>query len=159
MPTIGAVLTGASTTGVGVLVASTDASTSGNLLQQAGERVAKRGKSENDNNDSAIPYGGYLLTSLTVLAIVKAWDVGTYDPPRSDCAKWLDEVHDVCERYGIPPKQRASCASHRMRADCKEAVHAAGCYNMTWDEFTAWVRQYDGKFYVLMVLASCADNC
>jgi len=30
-----------------------------------------------------------------------------------------------------------------MRADCKEAAHAAECYDMTWDEFAEWVRLYD----------------
>ena len=143
----------------GVVVASTGASTGGDLLQQAGEPATGHGRSENDDNDGVAPRGGYLLTSLAVLAIVKAWDVGMYDPPRTDCAKWLGEVYDVCERYEIPAKQRARCASHRMRADCKEAVHAAGCYNMTWDKFAAWLRRYDGKFYVLMLLyTSRADK-
>jgi hypothetical protein len=163
MPTIGAVLTGATTTGAGLLVASEDTPGSGNLLRQAGERVTKCGKSENDESDnpqqySATPREGYLLTPLAVLAIVKGWDIGTYDPLRTDCAKWLDKVRDVCEQYEIPAKQRASCASHHIRADCKEAVLASGCYNMTWDEFAAWLRQYDGKFYVLMLLSALRQH-
>lgn len=155
MPTVGAVLTGAVTTGAGVLVASTDGqpgtSTNGSLLQEAGERIAKCNKSDDDGNPpqySATAEEEYLLTPLAVLAVVKAWGFGVYNPPKTDCAKWLDKVHEVCEQYQIPVKQQARCASHRMRADCKEAVLAAGCYNMMWDEFAAWLRQYDGKLKV-----------
>lgn len=153
MPTFGAVLTGAATaaTGAGLLVASTDGQpdTSGNLLQRAGERITRLDKSDGDDcgnppQHTATAREEY-LTPLAVSAIVKAWDVGAYDPPRTDCATWLDKVHDICEQYEIPEKQRARCASHHMGPHSQEAVRAAGCYSMTWDEFAAWIRQYDCK--------------
>ena len=157
VPTVGAALTGATTTGAGLLVAATngqpDNSTNGNHLKQAVERITKPESDGNPPQDSATTLEAYLFTPLAILAIVKAWDVETYDPPKTDCAKWLDRVHNVCEQYEIPAKQRASCASHHMRADCKEAVHSAGCYNMRWDEFAGWLRLYDGKSYVLILLS------
>lgn len=160
IPTVGAVLTGATTTGAGVLVASNDGqpdtSTDTRRLQQAGEQFTNCDKSDDGGNPprySVIAHDEYLLTPLAVLAIVKSWGVVTYDPLRTDCARWLDKVHDVCEQYEIPSKQRARCASHHMRADSKEAVLAAGCYNMTWDEFVVWLRQYDGRLSNLTLLS------
>jgi hypothetical protein len=156
MPTVGALLSGA-TTGAGILVVSTDDQpdipTSDDFLQQARERIADCEKT-NDDDNRCTTHEEYLLTPHAVLAIVKAWEIETYDPPKTDCASWLGKVHDVCEEYAIPVKQRTCCASHRMREDCREAVLAAGCYNMTWDEFAAWIRRYDGISYVLIRLAS-----
>ncbi|KAF9642644.1 hypothetical protein BDM02DRAFT_3124333 [Thelephora ganbajun] len=149
MSSVGAILTGAATTGAGVLVATTndqpDTSASSESLQKAAKSTA-----DDDDNGNPPPHcstalGEYLLTPRAILAIVKAWNVGTYDPPGTNCANWLDKVHDVCEQYEIPAKQQAPCALHHMRADCKEAAHAAGCYNMTWDEFAVWLRQYDNE--------------
>ena len=74
----------------------------------------------------------YLFASQAILAIVKSWDVGTYDPPGTDRTSWLYRVHNLCsEQYSVPVSQRALCAAHRMRPDCEEATHAAGYYEMT----------------------------
>ena len=153
IPTVEGILTRAATTTASALVPPTDGHTS-RLLQRAGERVAMREKDDGGNppQHSSTACEAYLLTPLALLAVVKAWDVGTCDPLRTDCARWLDEVYGICERHGIPAKQRARCASHRMNADCKEAALAAGCHDMTWGEFAAWLSRYDGKPHVLTLL-------
>jgi len=160
MSSVGTIFTGTATTGAGVLVAATNSKSvtpaGSELLQQVVESVID-GEKPGDNNGNLPPHRAteeYLLTPRAILAIVKSWDVGTYDPPRTDCSSWLDKVHDISERYGIPPEQRAPCASHHMRADCKEAAHVAGCYNMTWNRFTLWLRQHDCMLHPMVVLCA-----
>ena len=123
----------------------------GGTLQQAGESI---GRGDGNGNppppyDTTIPEE-YLLTHQAILAIVKSWDVGTYNPPGTNCASWLSKIRDLCDQYGIPDAQRAPCAMHHMRADCKKTAHTARCYDMTWEEFTVWLRQHDRELHVLM---------
>jgi len=160
MPSVGTLLTGAATTGTGILVATTnaqsDASISSEILQQAAESLADSEKpGDDDNNGNPPPYRAtdpeeYRLTPRAILAIIKSWDVQTYEPPKTNCITWLSDAHSFCEQYGIPIPQRASCAMHHMSADCKEAALDAGCCNMTWDEFTVWLHQYDRRLGVLV---------
>ena len=156
LPSVGALLTGAgaATTGAGVVVATTNGqpgtSISTELLHQAAECVSRDDNPDDDDDGNLPPYRAavpeeYLLTPQATLAIVKSWDVWTYNPPGTNCTSWLRKIHKFCERYGIPLTQRAACAMHHMRADCRGAAHAAGCYDMTWDEFTVWLCRYDRK--------------
>ena len=154
IPSIGTVLTGAATTGAGVLVATTGAqsaaSNNSESLHQAVESLADDEKPEDgDNGDPPLYHATaseeHFITPRAVLAIVKSWEVQTYNPSQTDCTVWLSNIHDCCERYGIPTIQRASCAMHYMSGDCKEAALDAGCCNMTWDKFTVWLHQYDRR--------------
>ena len=103
-----------------------------------------------DNGDGGLPPyhqsipQEYLLTDRAVQAIVKSWDITAYNPPGTDAASWLRRVRKLCEAYGVPVTQQALCAMHHMRAECREAAHAAKCYEMTWDQFTKWILKYDG---------------
>ena len=153
MPSVGTILTGAATTGSGALVVATNAksvtSTSGEVLKQAAESVVHDEKLGGDLG-SPPPYSAtapeeYFLAPRAIIAIVKSWDIQMYNPPRTECTTWLSDVHDLCERYEIPASQQASCAMHHMGNDCHEAAIGAGCCNMTWDEFTVWLRQYDRR--------------
>ena len=110
-------------------------------------------KNTDDDNDNLPPDPAtvpeeYRLTGQAFLAIIKSWDVRTYNPPGTDCTSWLREIRDTCEQYGIPACQQALCAIRFMRADCNEAARAAGCYDMTWDELTLWLRQHDRTLYI-----------
>jgi len=163
MSSVGTILTGAATTRAGILVAANArprvTSTNSKFLQRAAESIADGDNPDDDKNRNPPPRRAaapeeYLLTPRAILAIVKSWDIGTYNPPGTDCASWLGEVHNVCERYEIPTSQRARCAAHRIRADCKEAAHAAGCYKMAWDDFAVWLLQYDCKFHTLTVTSA-----
>ena len=161
MQSVGMILTGATATGAGALVATAnahpDASLSTELLQNAAESIPHDEKSNDDDGDDGNlpPYRTtaseeYLLTPRAILAIVKSWDVQTYNPPQANCTTWLDDMHKFCDQYGVPVTQRASCAVHRMSADCQEAAINAGCYNMTWDELTAWFRQHNRGLHILI---------
>jgi len=152
IPSIGTLLTGAATTGTGVLVATTtaqsDTSTGSEILQQAAKSFADSEKPGEDDDGKPPPYRAanpeeYLLAPRAILAIIKSWDVQKYNPPKTNCTTWLSDIYNLCEQYGIPIPQRASCAMHHMSTDCKETALDAGCCNMTWDKFTVWLRQYD----------------
>ena len=156
LPSIGTLLTGVAATGAGIAVANADGqpvpSNSSDLLHQVAESTAG-----DDDDGNPPPYrttvpDEYLLTPQAILVIVKSWDVGTYNPPGTDCTGWLGKAHKACERYGIPAAQKALCAMHHMRADCKEAAHAAECYDMTWEEFTVWLRRYDRELHTLIAI-------
>lgn len=166
MPSVGTILTGAATTGTGALVAATNTksvtSTSGELLKQAAESIVHDEKL-GDDNESPPPYNAtapeeYHLTPRAIIAIVKSWNIQTYNPPRTKCSTWLSDVHNLCEQYEIPTSQQASCAMHHMRNDCHEAAINAGCCNMTWDEFAMWLRQYDRRLHNFMLSGLPADR-
>jgi hypothetical protein len=99
-----------------------------------------------------------ILTPQAIQAIAKSCDVGMYNPPGTNRTSWLGKMHDFCERYEIPVGQRAACARLHMGADCKEAAHAGGCDDMTWDEFTAWLHQYKRKSHVLILISAPANT-
>ena len=152
LSSIGTATTGAGVVSAGagaVVVATNDRpvnSFGGETLHQAAQYI---GPGDDDVNppppyDTTVPEE-YLLTHQAILAIVKSWNVGTYNPPGTDCTGWLGKIHGLCDQYGIPDAQRAPCAMHHMRADCKEAAHTAECYDMKWDEFTVWLRRHDRK--------------
>ena len=151
------VFTGADATRAGVAVATGDgqAATSDDLLHQAVESIAHRGN-PNDEGGNPPPYRATppeeeLLTPHAILAIVKAWDVGTYTPPWTNCTSWLSDMDRVCDRYGIPFAQRAACAMRLMKPDCRGAAHTSGCYDMSWDEFRVWLQIYDRKSGILVL--------
>ena len=160
LPSVGTILTGAATTGAGVIVARQPGTSTNELLHQAAETIVPgQGDGDDDDDDDdgpnpppdpADPPEVYFFTPQAVLAIAKSWDVGTYNPPGTDCTSWLRKIRNLCERYGIPVSQRALCATHHMRVDCKEAANAAECYNMTWDAFTVWIHRYDRESQILM---------
>ena len=118
-------------------------SKSSKLLYQAVESFTHDGDDDDDNDN--------VLTPMAILAIVRTWDVGTYNPPGTNCKSWLGKVYKECERFEIPAAQRAPCAMHHLRADCREAANTSGCYEMTWEKFTMWLHQYDRKLYVLVL--------
>ena len=140
-------------------VLSSKGTSASELLHEAADSVGPGGNPDDDNGNPP-PYHAlpqeYCLKPQAILAIVKSWDVGTYNPPGTNCTHWLYKIHNHCERYGIPVSQRALCAMHRMRTDCKEAAHAAECYDMTWDGYTAWLHRYDGE---LDILISISTSC
>ena len=166
LPSVGTIFTGATgaaATGTGVFVATKDnpgISISCELFHKAAESVVPDDDPDdgldNDEKGDLPPYRAtileeYLLTPQATLAIVKSWDAWTYNPPGTNCTSWLRKIHNLCERYGVPLTQRAACAMHHMRADCKQAACDAKCYDMSWTEFTAWLRQFDRKL--------CTDTC
>ena len=162
LPSIGTIFTGAAATGVRVVVATDDkpgTPTSG-LLRNAAESVTHdNNPDDDDGREHPPPYRPTVpeehpLTPQAILAIVKSWDVGTYNPPGTNYTSWLGKVHSSCQQYGIPACQRALCAMHHMRADCKEAAHAAECYDMTWDEFATWLDRYNRKLHTLMLIGA-----
>lgn len=152
---------GTATTGAGVISAGAAAavvaiddrpvdSIRGGTLHQAAESI---GGDDGDGNPP--PYDKtdleeYLFTHQAILAIVKSWDVGTYNPPGTNCTNWLGKISNLCNQYGIPDTQRAPCAIHHMRADCKRAAHAARCYDMKWNEFQVWLRGHDRESHTLI---------
>ena len=157
LPSIGTMLTGAAATGAGVAVATSDDHpdlyNSSDLLHEFAESLAHNDEPDdngvNPSRHRAVPEE-YLLTPRAILAIVKAWDVGMYDPPETNLTSWLSRVYKTCVRYEIPTAQRARCAVHHLRVDYKEASRTSGCDDMTWDEFTVWLRQYSRKLHVLI---------
>ena len=156
---IGTILAGAATTGAGVVVAHQPGASTNEPLHQAAKSIAHSDGSDdcekgNPSTCHAIVPEEYLLTPLAILAIVKSWDVGTYNPPGTNCTSWLHKVYNFCEQHGIPAPQRAVCAMHHMRADCKEASLTARCYDMTWDWFTVWLCQYNRKLDILMLTSA-----
>ena len=166
MPSVGTILTGAATTGTGALVAAVNAksvtSTSNDVLKQATKSIVHDEKLGDDDESpppySATPIEEYLLTPRAIIAIIKSWAIQTYNPPRTKCVAWLSDVHYLCEQYGIPAPQQASCAMHHMRNECHEAAISAGCCNMTWDEFAMWLRQYDRRLHTFIPGGLCADR-
>ena len=161
LPSVGTIIAGAATTGAGVAVATNGQPDTPNneLLHQAAETMAQGDNPDDGDNGNppldlaAVPQA-YLFTPQAILAIVKSWDVATYNPPGTDCTSWLRRIRNLCERHGIPVSQRALCAMHHMRPDCKEAAHAAECYDMTWDGFTVWLHRYDRKLDTPMFTGS-----
>ena len=113
------------------------------------------GGGDDDDNDPPPSYQTipqeYILTPPAVRAIIKSWDVPPYNPPGTDVSGWLSKTHGLCEVYSVPVKQRALCAMHNMRADCREAANAAGCYDMSWELFNAWLLKHDGMRYFFML--------
>ena len=57
-------------------------------------------------------------------------------PDGITCTSWLGKIHNLFEGYGIPGTQQAPLAIRYMREDRKKAADIAGCYSITWDEFT-----------------------
>ena len=119
------------------------------LSDSIGRGPRPGGADAGDNNAGPPPYSQatpheYLLTKLAIEAIVKSWDIPSFNPPGTDAAYWLSRLRDSCEVYGVPLTQRALCATYLMRTDCREAANAAGCHDMTWDQFTTWLLRYDG---------------
>ena len=154
LPSIGTIVTGVAVTGVGVAVAVDDhlGPSRDELLHNAAESVTQGDDPDDDDDGTENPPPHhttvpeeYLLTPQAFLAIVKSWVVEAYNPPETDRERWLGKIHSFCERYGVPASQRALCAMHHMRADCKQAARDAKCYDMTWDAFTVWLRWYDRK--------------
>ena len=161
LPSVGTATTGAGvvSAGAGAVVVATNNqpvnSIGGGTLHQAVESIGR----DDDNGNHPPPYDTaapeeYLLTHQAILAIVKSWDVGTYNPPGTNCTNWMGKIYNLCDQYGIPDTQRAPCAMHHMRADCKEAAHTARCYDMKWDGFTVWLRQYDRELLIMLSLSS-----
>jgi len=152
LPSVGTMFAGAATTGAGIAVMKGESATTGELLSDS----IARGHHPGDHNDDDDDDGGpppydqtipqeYLLTPHAIKAIVKSWRITAYNPPGMDAASWLARIRKHCDRYEVPLKQRALCAMHHMRADCREAARAAGCYDMMWDQFTKWLLRYDGE--------------
>ena len=135
---------GIDSTGAGALIATANAhpetSLSTKLLQNAIESMSHDEKPNNDA-ENPLPYRAtaskeYLPTPRAIPAIVKSWNVQTYDPPRTNCMTWLGDIHSLCEKYGILVTQRVSCAMHHMSTGHQAAALNADCCDMTWDEFT-----------------------
>jgi len=152
LPPVGAILAGAATIGAGIAVIRNESATTGKLLSDSIARGHHPGDHNDDDNDDGgpPPYDQtipqeYLLTPYAIQAIVKLWCITVYNPPGIGAAGWLARVHKHCDQYEVPLKQRALCAMHHMRADCQEAAHAAGCYDMMWNQFTKWLLLYDGE--------------
>ena len=153
LPSVGTIVTGAATTGAGIAVMKNgEPATTSELLSDSLARGHRPGEADDDGDDGdggppaynqSVPQE-YILTPPAVQAIVKAWHVAPYNPPGTDVGGWLSKVRRLCEVYRVPDKQRAVCAMHNMRGDCREAASAAGCYDMTWDHFMAWLFKYDG---------------
>jgi len=149
LPLAGTVFAGAAVTGAGTAVTNGESVTAGELLPDSiacGHRPGGDDDSDPPSRHRAIPQE-YLLTPQAVQAIVKSWGITAYNPPGIDTASWLSRVRKLCDAHGVPVTQRALCAMHYMRADCREAALAAGGYDMTWDEFTTWLFQYDCMRY------------
>ena len=116
------------------------------LLYHTAESIVRGDNPDDDGNPPPYRATGvpevYLLTPRAILAIANIWDV------RTNCTSWLHKIQVSCERYGVPIAQRALCAMHHMRANCKEAAYTSECYNMMWNDFTAWIRKYDRKLRI-----------
>ena len=155
LPSAGAILTGAATTGAGIAVMKKGESVNaGELLNDSLSRGHQPGgPDDDDDKDDPPPYHyvvprEYRLTLPAVEAIVKSWEsqVVPYNPPGTNVSGWLSKMRKLSEEYGIPASQQAVCAMHPMRIDCRAEAHTAGCYDMTWDQFTTWLLQYDGVY-------------
>jgi len=152
LPSVGTIFAGAAATGAGIAVVNGETVTTGDLLSDSIARGHHPGgDDDNDKGDDGNPPPyhqttplEYLLTPQAIQAIVKSWDITAYNPPGTNAAGWLGRIHRLCEAYGVPVTQRALCAMHRMRADCREAACVAGCYDMMWDQFTVWLLRYNG---------------
>jgi len=148
LPSAGTIFAGAATTGAGLAVMNGESVAASELLSDSVARSHRPGNGDDDNDGGPPPYHQtvpqvYLLTPQAVRAIVKSWDITAYNPPGMGVASWLGKVRKLCEAYGVPVTQRALCAMHHMRADCREAARAAGCYDMNWDQFATWLLEYD----------------
>ena len=164
LPSVGTILTGTATTGAGIsLMQNGESVVTSEILSDSFSRGHRPGGAGDDDDSAPPPYDQavprkYLLTPPAFQAIIKSWDVTPYDPPRTDVAGWLSKVHRLCEVYTVPDTQRALCAMHNMRADCREAANAAGCYDMTWGQFTEWLLRHDRMSYLLkyvVILCVC----
>jgi hypothetical protein len=155
LPSVGAILTGTVTTGAGIAVMKNgELVAAGEIPPDPFARGHQPGGAGDDGDDNDPPPSyqtvpqEYVLTPPAVQAIVKSWDVPPYNPPGTDVSGWLSKVRRLCEVYRVPVLQRALCAMHNMRVDCREAAFAAGCYDMTWDQFTAWLLEHDSMCYL-----------
>ena len=156
LPSVGTILTGTATTGVGItLMKNGEAIVTDEILSDSFARDNRPGGADDDDKEDSGPPSyhqtvpqEYLLTPPAVKAIVKSWDVLPYNPPGTVVASWSSRVRKLCEVYRVPVTQRAVCAMYIIRDDCREAAYAAGCYDMTWDQFTTWLFKYDGACYL-----------
>jgi hypothetical protein len=150
LPSVGTIFAGAAATGAGIKVTKDGSVATGELLSDS--IIHGHPPRNDDDDDSPPPYHQtipreHLLTPHAILAIVKSWDTTPYNPPGMDVTGWLGKIHKLCETYEVPLTQRALCAMHHMRADCRRAAHTAECYEMTWDQFATWLIRYDGACY------------
>ena len=156
LPLVRAILTSTATTGVRMILmkAGEAVVTDGVLSNLFARGHRPDGADDNGNDDSGPPSyhqtvpQEYLLTPPAVKAIVKSWDVPPYNPPVTVVVGWSTKVRSLCELYRVPVTQRTMCAMHNMSGDCWEAASAAGCYDMTWDQFTTWLFKYDAVCYL-----------
>ena len=149
LPSVGTIFAGAATTGAGIGMMKNSESITSRILSDSIAPDSQLGEDGGGNASSTPPYNltnphEYLLTPRAVQAIVKSWDISLYNPPWTDVADWLSRLREFCGVYGVPVTQWALCAVHLMRADCRKAANVAGCHDMTWDQFTAWLLKYDG---------------
>ncbi|KAF9645331.1 hypothetical protein BDM02DRAFT_3120353 [Thelephora ganbajun] len=152
LPSVGTIFAGAASTGAGIAIMKGESVSTSEILTDSIARGHQPGGDDGSDDDGdgkppsyhqAVPQE-YLLTPQAVQAIVKSWNITAYNPPGMNVAGWLGRVGRLCETYEVPVTQQALCAMHHMRADCREAARAAECYDMTWDQFTTWLLQYDG---------------
>ena len=153
LPSVGTMVTGAATGGAGIVLMSSESGTTGGLLADTiahGHHPGSNGNGEDGDGhpptDRQAAPQDYLLTPQAAQAIVNSWHVAQYDSPGVTVTIWLDQVHRLCEAYTVPATQRALCAMRHMSAGSQEAARAAECYDMTWDQFTKWLRQYGVLF-------------
>ena len=135
-----------STTTIGATLAGVTAATSIGVIIAANNTSGDGHNGNPPPDDKTVPEQ-YLLSPLSIGAIVKAWNVGMYDPPRTNITSWLDTVNELCEQYQIPAAQRVYCALQNMKDECKKAAHDAECDKMEWADFVTWVRQYNISWY------------
>ena len=149
LPSVGTVVAGAATTGAGIgMMGSGGSATSKTVPDSISRGLRPSGDSADPPPYTRADPHEYLLTLRAIEAIVKSWDIPPYNPPETDVTDWLRKLHQICGVYGVPVSQRAQCVMYHMRADCREAAQTAGCHDMTWNQFTAWLRKYDGAFYL-----------
>ena len=163
LPSVGTVVAGAATTGAGIGMMGSGGSTTSKTVPDSISRDLRPRVAGSGDNANSPPYAQadpneYLLTPRAIKAIVKSWDILPYSPPGTNVTGWLKKLHKLCEVYGVPVTQRAQCAMHHMRTDCREAAQTAGCRDMTWYQFTAWLRGYDGVCVILKVLLLSIDT-
>lgn len=164
LPSVGAMLTGAAATGAGVAVMKSDQPiVTGEIRSDRSSRGHRSGDANDDGDDSdPPPYRQtapqeYLFTPLAVQAIAKSWDVTPYSPRWSDLADWLGKVDKLCEVYRVPLAQRALFGMYSMRSDCREVASAAGCHEMSWDQFTVWLHEHHGMCCLDDPVLVCTD--
>ena len=114
------------------------------------------GVSGGDESDDPPPYSEvnpdeYLLKPRALQAIAKSWEITPYDTFETFVPYWLYRLNNFCELYGVPVTQRTQCAMHHMGTN-REAANAAGCHDMTWDQFRMWLLKYDGASYLKVLL-------